>query len=322
MSYLKVLFAVFATMIISGCALNLTNNFDEPLTEISLQGDGNDKIALINVNGVISDRPQESFLVNKPSVLQDFVAKLNAIKTDSNIKALIIKIDSPGGGVTASDIMYNELVKFKKETGIKIVVSMMNVAASGGYYIALPADKIFAHPTTITGSVGVIFMRPGLSGLLRKVGVSVDVTKSGRNKDMGSIFRPQNKEEEELFNNLIKKLAKRFHSLVNKHRKITPKNLEIVKTARVVIAEDALNLGLIDEIGYLDDVIADTKKIANLENNAQVIVFRKTEYYDDNIYNNIDSKSKKNLSLINTGLIDSISSLKTGFYYLWNNGSN
>jgi protease-4 len=122
-------------------------------------------------------------------MVQEFVSQLRLAEKDKKIKALLLKIDSPGGSVIASDIVYNEILAFKKRTGAKVVVAMMGVAASGGYYISLPADTIVAHPATITGSIGVIFFRPKVTGLMGKIGVGVEVNKSGKNKDIGSPFR-------------------------------------------------------------------------------------------------------------------------------------
>ncbi len=314
---IKIVLLFIITIIFSGCInLSLTDRRDK-IKEYTLRKGGYEKIAILNVNGTISDEPSQGIMNKEPSLLYNFVSRLNIISKDPAVKAVIIKINSPGGGTTASDIMYNELFKFKQKTGIKVIVSMMDIAASGGYYIALPADKIFAHPTTITGSIGVIFMRPGLSGLMEKLGVTVDVSKSGRNKDMGSMFRTSKDEENKLFDNLINSLANRFYMLVKKHRrKITTEGMKTIKTARVFTAEEALKLGLIDKIGYLDDVIKEARRIANLKETPRIVVYRKLEYTNDNIYNNIDTKKQQQISIINSKILDTIP-MKTGFHYLW-----
>ena len=124
----------------------------DPLQEYVLKGTGDEKILVVPIRGVISDSPREGLVRTRPSVVQEVVSQLRLAEADEDVKAVILKINSPGGTVTASDILYNEIAVFKKQTGAKIVVALMDVAASGGYYISLPADYILAHPTTITGS--------------------------------------------------------------------------------------------------------------------------------------------------------------------------
>ena len=195
---------------------------------------------------------------------------------------------------------------------------MGGVAASGGYYISLPADMILAHPTTITGSIGVIFMRPNVTGLMGKIGVTVDVTKSGENKDIGSSFRVGTEEENKIFQELIEELGKRFFSLVLKHRKLDQKALDEIATARIYLANDALSLGLIDKIGYLRDALDAARQIAALPKDARVIVYRRTRFPDDNIYNTYTSlDSGRSASLVDLGLPEAINIQHTGFYYLW-----
>ena len=152
----------------------------DPLQEFTLEGEVQQKILVIPVRGIISNATREGFIRTRPSMVQEVVSQLRLAEKDENIKAVIFKIDSTGGSVTASDIQYNEITSFKERTGAKVVVAMMGLTASGGYYISLPADYILAHPTTITGSIGVIFSRPRVTGLMHKVGIDVYVNKSGK----------------------------------------------------------------------------------------------------------------------------------------------
>ncbi len=180
-----------AAFIISGCAPQFKLFSDEtaPLREFTLQGKKTEKILLIPIQGLISDQPRKEFLRPKPSMVQEIVSQLKRAEKDKNIKAVILKIDSPGGTTTASDILYHEILAYKQRAKVKIIVSMMDVATSGAYYISLPADHIIAHPTTITGSIGVIFLYLRINGLMEKIGLAVEVSKSGKNKDMASPFR-------------------------------------------------------------------------------------------------------------------------------------
>ncbi|MGD8211064.1 MAG: S49 family peptidase, partial [Desulfobacterales bacterium] len=151
-----VLFAFAITLLLSiGCTapkIRLFPSQADPLQEFTLEGEAQHKILVIPVRGIISNATREGFIRTRPSMVQEVVSQLRLAEKDKNIKAVIFKIDSPGGSVTASDILYNEITSFKKRTGAKVVVAMMGLTASGGYYISLPADYILAHPTTITGS--------------------------------------------------------------------------------------------------------------------------------------------------------------------------
>lgn len=313
-------FSICLLFLFNGCVqprLKLFSDGRDPLKECFLSGGGDDKILIIPVSGIISDIPEFSILHSKPSMLQEVVAQLGLAAQDPNVKAVILKINSPGGGVTASDILYHEISKYKKITGAKVVTCMMDICASGGYYMALSSDKIYAHPTTITGSVGVIFMQPKIEGLLDKIGVDVDVSKSGKNKDMGSPFRMQTEEEKKIFQNLIDKLGARFMKLVKENRKMSPEALKQVSNAGVYLPQEALKLGLIDKICYLDEAISETKKLAKLKN-AQVICYRRSFYPDDNVYNSTNSKfDGGKISLIDLGVFENIKNMKAGFYYVW-----
>lgn len=218
----------------------------EPLKEFTLQGAGMEKILIIPINGFISDNPKDTPFRRRPSMVQEIVSQLKKAEKDQDIKAVILKIDSPGGSVTASDLLYHEITKYKERTKVGLVVVMMDVTASGGYYIALPADFIFAHPTTITGSVGVVLLRTNVSGLLGKIGVEMNIDKSGRNKDMGSPFRQATEEERQIMQIVIDDLAGRFLTLVTHHRKLTEDAKANISSARIYTADEAVRLGLVD----------------------------------------------------------------------------
>lgn len=320
MSLKKILILAFQSLLLASCiSINISDPMGRQYNEVVLEGNGKDKIALLSINGIINDKTDKGFLSSGPGFLQDFLTQLKLAEHDPDVKAILLKVNSPGGTVTCSDIIYNELTEFKKRSGKKIVVSMMDMATSGGYYISLAADYITANPTTITGSVGVIFMRPEISTLTDKLGINMKINKSGKNKDMGSPYRMPTKEEEELFNNLIKSLAERFYSIVNNNRNITEESFEEIKTARILLAEDAKRLGLIDEIAYLNTAIYKTMELTGISRNSRVIAYRPARLYYDNIYNNPNIQSQKEVK-IDLGTISSLMNLSTGFYYLWEPG--
>jgi len=301
----------------SGPRIKLFSDTIDPLKEFTLEGSGTDKILLIPVNGLISDRPKKGLIHTSASLVEQIVSQINKAENDKQIKAVLFKINSPGGTITASDLLYHEISLFKERTGTKITVSMMDVATSGAYYISLPADLIMAHPTTVTGSVGVIYLQPKVGGLMDKIGLSVDVKKYGKNKDMGSPFRDSSEEEQKLMQKAVNDFGERFIRLVQKHRKPERQALSEISTARVFLAEEALKLGLVDKIGYLSDAVKESKMLAGISKDARVVVYRRNEFPEDNYYNTAGIASEDlNISVINIELPESLS-LKTGFYYLW-----
>jgi len=311
---------IMVLSVLAACAgpqIKLFPDATDPLKEFTIEGRGSDKILLLPIRGIISDNPKKGLVSSSPSMVQQVVSQLKKAEHDKRIKAVLLKINSPGGSITASDLLYHEILSYKERTGVKIIVSMMDIAASGGYYLSLPADRIMAHPTSLTGSVGVIFLQPKVTGMMGKIGLGIDVKKYGKNKDMGSPFRESTEEEQKLFQTTIDHLGERFVSLVKKHRNMEPQALEEMSTARLFLADEALKLGLIDKIGYLSDAVKEAKRLAGLADDARVVVYRRTEYPDDNLYN-IAGAAPENarLSLVSIELPESLN-LTTGFYYIW-----
>ncbi len=314
--------AIAATLLlIIGCAsakIRLFPSQEDPLKEFTLEGKADPKVLVIPVRGVISDASREGFVRTRPSLVQEVVSQLRRAEDDPKVKVVILKIDSPGGSVTASDILFNEISSFKARTGAKIVAAMMGVAASGAYYVSLAADYIIAHPTTITGSVGVIFLQPKVIGLMDKLGVGVEVNKSGINKDMGMPYRSATAEEKKILQSMTDRLGTRFVDLAAKNRNLNPAAAAKIAKARIYLANEALELGMVDEIGYLDQAISRAKQLAALPLNARVVVYRRTEYPDDNIYNTSTRYGGGDLSLVSVDLLpESLNQFRTGFYYLW-----
>lgn len=308
-------------LVTGGCGtpkINLFPDPGEPLREFTLQGTGRQKVAVIPVRGTLSDRPKKSLFRQGPSVVQEVVSQFRVAEKDPSVKAVVLKVDSPGGTVTASDVLYHEIMAFKERTGAVVVSAMMQTATSGAYYISLPADAIVAHPTTVTGSAGVIFLRPKVRGLFEKIGVDVEVSKSGRLKDMGSPFRGTTEEEEGILQGMIDELAERFLGLVALHRTIEEQALAEVSTARVYLAPEALELGLVDEVGYLRDALDRARSLGGLPEDARVVVYRRTAYAEDNLYNTATlQESGQQPRLVDLGPADTLGTIEAGFHYLW-----
>jgi protease-4 len=313
--------AVVLAVFLIGCEapkIRIFPSHSEPLKEFTLQGKEKGKVLVISIRGMISDAPRKQLIGTRPSMVQEIVSQLRKAEDDPDVKAVLLKIDSPGGSVTASDLIYNEIMAFKQHKKAKVVAAMMDVAASGGYYIALPADFILAHPTTVTGSVGVLFLSPNVSGLMEKIGVDVNVSKTGKNKDMGSPFRQETEEEKKIIQDIVDRLGAQFLNHIAEHRKLGPNKLKEISSARIYLADDALKLGMIDGIGYLDEAVSQAKKLADLPEDARVVVYRRTEYANDNLYNTSTSRYEgRGPSIISLDLPDSLASLQAGFYYLW-----
>ncbi|MFC1877031.1 signal peptide peptidase SppA [Thermodesulfobacteriota bacterium] len=322
MNQLRLMVLILTSIVImSGCAapqIKLFSDASDPLRESILQGTEKGKVLVVSLRGVISTRPKEGTLRTMPSMVQEVVSQLRMAEKDKEIKCLLLTVDSPGGTATASDILYNEILAFKERTKVKIVVSLMDIAASGAYYISLPADVIFAHPTTITGSIGVVFMRPNVTGLIDKIGFTMDVNKSGKNKDMGSPFRRPTAEETQMLQDLTDGLAGQFLKLVAKHRDLEKTTLSTISTARVYLPAEAKALGLIDKIGYLDEAIAEAIEISGLPEKAKVVAYRRTVFPNDNLYNPLTTRSNiQTKPLLNLGIQNAATHLSPGFYYVW-----
>ena len=312
---------LLCTALVSGCAapsIKLISDAADPLREFTLEGTASQKILIVPIRGVISDNPRKGFIRVMPSTVQKVVAHLRKAKQDPSIKAVLLKINSPGGSATASDILYREIIAYKESSGVKVVAAMMGLATSGGYYVALPADKIVAHPTTVTGSVGAVFLRPEVSGLMEKIGVDVAVHKSGRNKDMGSPFRTPSPEEDRILQAVIDQLGRRFTGLLTERRRLAPEALKEVATARIYIADDARQIGLVDQVGYIDDALQQARQLAGLPDDAKIVIYRRTDFPDDNIYNPLSTGSEGNPPvLVDLGLLEWVPPQTAGFYYLW-----
>ncbi|MEK6694730.1 MAG: signal peptide peptidase SppA, partial [Nitrospirota bacterium] len=251
---------------------------------------------------------------------EDIVARVKEELTmaaeDGQIKALLLRINSPGGTVTASDVIYHELTAFKARRKIPIVAVIMDVGASGGYYVASAADRIVMHPTSVTGSVGVIMLRVNAEGLLQKIGVEANAIKSGSKKDIGSPFRPMSEEEREIFQVMINGFQARFLEVVTKARSgLTPERLKLIADGRVLTGPQAVQLGLADQTGYLDDGIAAARQLAGVAD-ARVIIYARPGAYKHNIYSSASGPSTLE-SLANLDVMGLVRGGTPQFLYLW-----
>ncbi|MEO6809071.1 MAG: signal peptide peptidase SppA [Isosphaeraceae bacterium] len=215
-------------------------------------------IAIIEINGVIMDQEVEHA-----------IRQIRQARDDNKVKAVILRIDSPGGSVSGSDRIWREIgvLKGKKKP---VVASLGGMAASGGYYVAAPADRVLAEPTTLTGSIGVLLELPQLHGLMEKVGVEFETITTGQWKDAGSPFRAMTDRERDRWKQVIDDAYQRFVRVVAQGRKLPLDAVKTVADGKVFTAQEALNSKLIDEVGYLDDAILTAQRLAVLES-ARII---------------------------------------------------
>ncbi len=205
--------------------------------------------------------------------------RLLAAQDDPAVKAVILDIDTPGGSITASDIIYHR-VKEIQAAGKIVVADFGDLAASGGYYLACSADYIVAHPTTITGSIGVIIQSLNLEGLLGKLGIKDVTVKRGEEKDFLSPFREMTPEEREMLQGVVDEMYERFLTVVAEGRDLTREELDKVAGGRIFTGPQALANGLVDEIGYQDTAIEMARELADLEA-AAVIEYKKQSPFLD-----------------------------------------
>jgi protease IV len=257
-----------------------------PLEETTVTGEGRAKILLLKVAEVITEEPQKRTfgLVEQQSTVARVRSELERAEDDDRVKAVVLRIDSPGGGVTASDEIYQDIVRFKQKREVPVIASLGDVAASGGYYVACAADRIVAHPTTMTGSIGVILLNFNLEGLLGKIGVRNETFKAGEHKDLLSPFRGATPEERRIVQSILDALHARFVTIVRESRPgIDPSRLGQLTDGRIFDAPQALQAGLVDEIGSLDAAIEVAKAAAHLEK-ARVVAYQRSDEMRENIY--------------------------------------
>ncbi|HEV8539844.1 MAG TPA: signal peptide peptidase SppA [Nitrospiraceae bacterium] len=288
-----------------------------PLVEKRITGSGTAKVLMLDLSGVISDTEESGFYPG-PSQVARFKEALTKAAADEDVAALVIRINSPGGTVTASDMIYHELRVFKEQRKIPIVASIMDVGASGGYYVAAAADRIMAHPSSVTGSVGVIMLTVNAHGLLEKIGLQTTAVTSGPKKDMGSPFRPMTDEERTIFQGVINSFYERFLIVVKDGRpNLTAEKVRKLADGRIYAADQAKTVGLVDEIGYLDDAIELAKREAHLTE-ARVVVYQKPGEYHNNVYSKLFGGGESGWEALSR--FDLMTLVRGGtpqFMYLW-----
>jgi protease-4 len=217
-----------------------------------------DRVGIIEVEGLIADDAK-------------LLEQIRRYRRDPSVKAVLVQINSPGGVVGPSQSVYEELRRLGEETERPIVASIGGVGASGGYYIALAADSIFALPGSITGSIGVVMEMPEASGLMEKVGVRVEVVKSAEHKDTGSPFRPMTPEDRAVLQALVADVYEQFVEVVMRERALPDSAVRMVSDGRILSGRQALERGLIDRLGNFHDALDAAGRMAGLGEDPRVV---------------------------------------------------
>ena len=278
-----------------------------------------DKVALLDLDGVLRNAREPSLFgaagENPVSLFQE---KLDRAARDGRVKAVVVRINSPGGGVTASDLLYSELLRFKEQTGKPVIAALLDTAASGGYYVACAADKIYAQPTTVTGSIGVIMIAPEFSGTMRKLGIQANIIKSAELKDAGSPFREMTEQDRAVFQQMIDALYARFLGVVARARPgLDEGRLRALADGRVFLGPEAKERGLVDELGTLHDAIGAAKAAAGLGDKPVVVVeYARPYLHRPNVYAEA-SDVPAQVNLVNVELPGWLRSPAPQFLYLW-----
>jgi protease-4 len=293
------------------------------------QGWSGGKIVIIPVEGMLANIRSGGLLQPTENVLSLFTQELEKAENDASVKAIVLRVNSPGGTVTCSDAMYQLVKRFRASTHKPVVASCQEVAASGAYYTSCAADRIVAQPTSLVGSIGVVFETMQFEGTMFKLGIQADASKSGSLKDMGSPFRSIKPEERAVMQAMVEEDFVRFIGIVNSNRPVKEKPLDDltkyeepgyggVYSGRVFSGQRAQELGLVDQLGLLEDAIKLAKEMAHAQN-ASVVMYIRPYGYGGSIYaSNYVEPPKANVTKLE--LPGASEFLPAGLYYLWEPG--
>ena len=280
--------AIAAALLLASCSvlsIDLRPRI-RPFEEETVEGTGSAKVLMLDLSGFLADE-SPSFSLNPEAPRVPLLARvqeeLRKAEKDDQIKAMIVRINSPGGTITASDTLYREIYEFKRRKRIPVIAAIMDVGASGGYYAALAADTIVAQPTSVTGSIGVVMLTVNANGLMEKIGVAPVAIKSGSMKDAGSPFRAMTPEERAVFQGVIDDMYARFVKLIAESRKIPEDRIRSFADGRIYTAQQAKDLGLVDRVAYLDEVVTQAKEAAGVQE-ARVVMYHRPREYRASIY--------------------------------------
>jgi len=307
--------AALGVLASAGCSINISGfGTVEPLQEAVVAGQSGPKIALVEIEGFISEEGERRPLTGDrwPSQVARIREALKLAAKDDEVEAVLLRIRSPGGTVSASETLHHEILEWKKRTSKPVHAYLQGLATSGGYYVAVASDRIVSHPTAVTGSIGVIMLSLDLTGLMQKIGVKDQTFTSGPYKDAGSWLRPMRSEEREQIQGIVDDMHDRFKTVVSDGRPhLSNESLDRVADGRVFSARQAKEAGLIDGIGYLDDTVNDLKKRLG-RRDVRLVIYKRPQEYRSNYYAE-GTPARIDVSLVSMGK----ERFPPGFYYVW-----
>ncbi|MED4016189.1 MULTISPECIES: signal peptide peptidase SppA [Sutcliffiella] len=253
-------------------ATDLFNTEEVFMEKVLENGNINRKVLVMELNGVIQDTGESLFMTSGYQH-RKFLKMLDQAKEDDGVKGIILKVNTPGGGVYESAEIHRKLVEIKEETDKPIYISMGSMAASGGYYISAPADKIFATPETLTGSIGVIMQGINFGELAERYGVKFETIKSGEYKDILSQTRDMTESERSILQDMVDSMYSRFVDVIVDGRNMSEAEVRQVADGRIYDGVQAKDINLVDELGYYDDVLDALKEDYKL-GNVQVVQYQ------------------------------------------------
>lgn len=300
----------------SGCiSIDVGGGGRGDMQETVVQGNAGPKVLLLDIDGEITDSDASGVLgwVLSEGTVSRVQDELVEAEENGDVAAVLLRIDSPGGSPTASDTIYGLIDRFKKRQGIPVYAQFMATAASGGYYIAMSADRIVASPTTVTGSIGVVMLGINLAGLMDKVGVENQTLTSGPYKDAGSWLRPMKPEERVQLQSVIDDLYDRFLTVVDAGRPdLSATRIRELADGRVYSAPQAKEVGLVDEIGDIEDTIDEVRQRLGAQS-VRVVSYHRKRDVPSNVYSRTTVSAPVEIEPDVTSRIMP----RAGFYYLW-----
>jgi protease-4 len=264
-------------LMIQGCAfisLDLSSFIQfQPFEERILKSGSDDKILVVEILGPITTTAVRDF-IPRQGTLERLDGIIEKAKKDKNIKGLILKIDSPGGGVTASDLVFSQIKEFKEAQKIPVVACITGQGTSGAYMVALSADRIVALPSAVVGNVGVLLPSISLEGLMDKLGIRNQTLTSGKFKDTGNPLRDMTPEDKAILEGIIKEFQQDFLTKVKEQRPVTAEDLAIIEDGRVMSATSGMKVHLIDKVGYYEDALKAMESLSKT-GSPTVVVYRR-----------------------------------------------
>jgi protease IV len=259
-----------------------------PMTPVVVRashgGPGASRVGLIDVDGLLFHQNMTGLYSVGENPVAAFREKLEAAGADPRVRAVVVRINSPGGGVTASDIMADELRRFRQESGKPVVSCLMDVGTAGAYYLAVGGDEVVALPTSLTGGVGALLNHYNLQDAMAQLNLTADPVKAGQRVDMGSVTSPLDDETRKLLQELVDGFRDRFHDRVAKRRPgMTPEDWKAIEDGRIVSGPKALALHMVDRLGYVHEAIAEAERLAGTTG-SEVVIFQRAGYPTHSIY--------------------------------------